>query len=288
MKMNKNQQSPSTSPGYFGEVKNQTLKSMNKILVLSTALCMITLKAWSQSPIFNIDPGNKYIYYPEITGDPDFKAVSQLRIGPYLTIGNLGLSNHSWIGSNVILDYSSYGQDGSAGDKNLFVPAWADGTGLIMDFNFASGSIYGRTHRWDGSSARYDLNNFDLAWMLGANRSYFAGNLGIGTQNTSGYKLAVNGSIKAKEVNVTLDGWADFVFAPGYALPPLREVEEFIQEEGHLPGIPSTPQVLEEGVDLGEMNALLLQKVEELTLYVIALKKEIDVLKERDTSKTEN
>ena len=163
--MNKNHQSPSlahTSPRYPGEVKNQTLKSMNKILVLSIALCMITLKAWSRSPIFNIDPGNKYIYYPEITGDPDFKAVSQLKIGPYLTLGNYGLHNYSWIGNNADLDYSSYGGDGSLGDKNLFVPTYALGTGLIMEFDFQTGDVSGRIHHWGGSNAKYvavsDLN----------------------------------------------------------------------------------------------------------------------------------
>ena len=252
---------------------------MNKNHLLLAMLCLASLGVQSQSPVFPIDPGNKYIYYPEITGDPDFKFVSQFRVGPYLTIGNLGLSNRSWIGHNAILDYSSYGEEGSLGDKNLFVPAWAPGTGLIMEFDFVYGDLYGKTRRWGGSSARYDLENFDLAWKFGANQSYFAGNLGIGTQNTSGYKLAVNGNIKTKEVNVTLDGWPDFVFDKGYTLPPLHEVEEFIQQEGRLPGIPSAGEVSKQGVDLGEMNALLLQKIEELTLYVITLQKEVEALK---------
>jgi hypothetical protein len=96
----------------------------------------------------------------------------------------------------------------------------------------------------------------------------------------TGVKLAVNGKITATEVEVTLDAWADHVFNQDYKLLPLSEVEEFIKKNKHLPGVPSEKQIIEEGLSLGEMNKDLMKKVEELTLYVIQLKKEIDVLKE--------
>ena len=103
-------------------------------------------------------------------------------------------------------------------------------------------------------------------------------NVGIGTLDPQGYKLAVNGTIRAKEIKVDSD-WADFVFKKDYKLPTLGEVKKHITEKGTLPGIPSESDVKANGVSLGEVNALLLQKVEELTLYVIKLQEEVNELK---------
>ncbi|MGX1931314.1 hypothetical protein [Flagellimonas sp. 2504JD4-2] len=99
------------------------------------------------------------------------------------------------------------------------------------------------------------------------------GRFGIGTTSPDS-ELAVNGNIHAKEVKVDLIGWPDYVFNEEHDLPTLEEVEKHIQEKGHLINIPSAKEVEENGVQLGEMNKLLLEKIEELTLYVIALKKE--------------
>ena len=99
------------------------------------------------------------------------------------------------------------------------------------------------------------------------------GNVGIGTTNPGTWKLAVNGNIRAKEIKVET-GWSDFVFEDSYDLPTLEEVEQHIKEKGHLKDIPSAREVEENGIFLGEMDAKLLQKIEELTLYMIALKKE--------------
>ena len=101
------------------------------------------------------------------------------------------------------------------------------------------------------------------------------GNVGIGTMNPDAM-LAVNGTIHAKEVIVdtSSSAWSDYVFSSAYRLAPLAEVEQHIKSEGHLPGIPSAAQVAEHGVNMGEMQARLLAKVEELTLYMIELKKE--------------
>jgi hypothetical protein len=106
------------------------------------------------------------------------------------------------------------------------------------------------------------------------------GNVGIGGVESPTNKLDVNGTIRAKEVIVET-GWADFVFKPDYELPSLSEVESHIKEKGHLPEIPSETEVLENGVSLGEMNVKLLQKIEEMTLYIIQQEKEIISLKKR-------
>ncbi|AFD06644.1 hypothetical protein [Solitalea canadensis] len=108
------------------------------------------------------------------------------------------------------------------------------------------------------------------------------GSLGIGTTDTKGYKLAVAGNMIAEQVTVKLKGnWPDYVFTPSYNLLSLQETEQHIKEKGHLPGIPSAEEVKNNGVDLGEMNAKLLQKIEELTLHLIELKKENESLNVR-------
>lgn len=108
------------------------------------------------------------------------------------------------------------------------------------------------------------------------------GNVGIGTTTPGTYKLAVEGAIGARRVKVTQSAWADFVFHPDYQLPSLKEVEEYIKANRHLPEIPSAADVEKEGLDLGEMNKKLLQKVEELTLYLIQLRKENDEMKKQN------
>lgn len=95
-------------------------------------------------------------------------------------------------------------------------------------------------------------------------------------------KLDVNGTIRSKEVKIEATGWADFVFDKDYKLPSLSEVENHIKESKTLPGIPSEQQVKEEGIDLGDMQAKLLQKIEELTLYVIDQDKRIKALEEEN------
>ncbi|MAG89068.1 hypothetical protein [Zunongwangia profunda] len=94
------------------------------------------------------------------------------------------------------------------------------------------------------------------------------GKIGVGISDP-GYKLDVNGTVHAKEVKVDMDGWPDFVFEENHQLPSLKEVQKYIKEHGHLENIPPESDVNENGILLGQMNAKLLQKIEELTLYII-------------------
>lgn len=106
--------------------------------------------------------------------------------------------------------------------------------------------------------------------LVSSGNSYFnGGNIGIGTNNPQ-YLLDVNGIIRAMEIKVEPIGqFADFVFAEDYSLPTLKDVDDFIQTNGHLPNVPSASEVKEKGLNLVEMQIRLLQKIEELTLYTI-------------------
>jgi len=107
------------------------------------------------------------------------------------------------------------------------------------------------------------------------------GNIGIG-MTTPANKLEVNGTIRAKEVIVETTGnWADHVFADGYTLRPLPDVAAYIAEHRHLPEVPSAAELEARGLSLSEMSRLHMQKIEELTLYVLTLEADKTALERR-------
>jgi hypothetical protein len=108
------------------------------------------------------------------------------------------------------------------------------------------------------------------------------GTLAVGTTNlmTGSFKMIVEGKMGAREIQVTTaNPWPDYVFDSAYHLLSLYDVEKYINQNGHLPEVPSAEKVKKEGFDVATMNATLLQKIEELTLHMIELKKEVDELK---------
>jgi hypothetical protein len=107
------------------------------------------------------------------------------------------------------------------------------------------------------------------------------GSVGIGTA-TPHHTLSVNGTLGAAEVVVTTAASADYVFAPDYRLAPLSEVNEYVKANGHLPEIPSAAEVAEKGVNLADMQAKLLAKIEELTLHMIAAEERAERLEKRN------
>lgn len=113
------------------------------------------------------------------------------------------------------------------------------------------------------------------------------GKLGLGTYNfqtcsdCADYRLFVKDGIKTEKVKVDIaaeNGWADYVFDKDYKLMPLNDVKNFIQKNGHLPEVPTTEEAIKNGIELKEMNILLLKKIEELTLHIIELDKRIEKL----------
>jgi hypothetical protein len=118
------------------------------------------------------------------------------------------------------------------------------------------------------------------------------GHVAIGTVNLTGvnadaYKLAVAGKVICEEVRVKLasSGWPDYVFSNNYKLPSLAEVETFIDQHKHLPNVPSAAEVEKDGIAVGDMQKRMMEKIEELTLYVIELQKQVDQLKKHNTEK---
>jgi hypothetical protein len=164
---------------------------------------------------------------------------------------------------------------------NQILELSSETSGTWMDFENTRASIGSRVwsighHGISGGFGIYQRDNTN-EYRLFIDES---GNIGIGTVYTKGFKLAVKGKIGAEEVQVKANYWSDFVFEDDYQLRDLEEVESFIEENKHLPDIPCEKEVLENGIQLGKMDAKLLQKIEELMLYTIQQEKKIKELQE--------
>lgn len=140
------------------------------------------------------------------------------------------------------------------------------------------------------------LNGGAVIWATMSGDIFFANLPSTGGDDVSGISdeeimesvnlaLTSDGLLKAKEIKVTLVDWPDYVFSKDYRLMSLPETDAYIKENGHLPGVPSAEEVEAEGLSLGEINKALIQKVEELTLHVIELQKQIDELKVSNSTK---
>ena len=194
------------------------------------------------------DPNN---WYPNTAGDGIYYSYGS-RLGIGTTTPELGLD---------ICDIASWG-----------TPLWINASGLTGGKKWSIQAT-GGTHG-NGQGLLLFRNETDSKNVM----SFSSSSVGVGTFINT-YDFAVDGSIGCRELTVTTTGWADFVFEESYKLPSLTEVAEFISENKHLPGIPSETQVKGNGINVGEISSKLLQKIEELTLYMIDLKKENESLK---------
>lgn len=197
-----------------------------------------------------------------------------------LGVGSLAyLSNGT---GNVVIGKRSLGGIASGGNNVAIGHMTAD--------NLLGGSnnIYIGDVKASSTSANNELNI--NKWIVGNN-----GTIGIGqftnqlpadgiAADGEKYKLFVKDGIKTEKVKVDIaasNGWADYVFTKDYQLMPLSKVEKFITENGHLPEVPTTEEAIKNGIELKEMNILLLKKIEELTLYTIQQQKRIEALEKK-------
>ncbi|GEM_PF-957383 len=187
----------------------------------------------------------------------------------------------SSVNSATRAEFEVWGQDNTALDlstnylSSFFNPA---GTGRVMRLKGG----------WPHSSNDTPVLQVEANGDFDENilfRILANGKVAVGDETMSlpdGYRLFVEGGILTEQVRVAVKNasdWADYVFAEGYKLMPLTEVEAYVEENHHLPGIPSAEEVVESGVNMAEMDAKLLEKIEELTLHMIDMNKEMEALK---------
>jgi len=189
--------------------------------------------------------------------------------------GNVGIGTTS---TSYTLDVG-----GITRSKSYFVDA--GNSAYSGDYQFLSSGTYRGRFIWYSSSyAGLPSNSITvenptgvpIAHFFENGNTAFGGSVAIGTTNDHGYKLAVNGNVLAQKLRVTQTDWPDYVFHPSYKLPALKELEDYIKQHQHLPEVPSAKEVEQNGLDVGDNQALLLKKIEELTLYIIEQDKKIE------------
>lgn len=149
--------------------------------------------------------------------------------------------------------------------------------------------------RWSGSDFEgYDggawntLGGASTPWVDDLSGLYYdAKEVFIGLDpstyaNTLDYKLLVKGKVLCEEVRVQLrSDWPDYVFLPDYQLMKLEDLANYIEDYHHFPGVPSAGTIAKNGIDSGEMDKVLLEKIEELSLYILQLEQRLKVLENK-------
>ncbi|MCR9252798.1 MAG: hypothetical protein NXI20_20415 [bacterium] len=211
----------------------------------------------------------------------EFRLGDQTNVFTLKDNGNVGIGTNSpnfnldIVGTGTSTTISRVNSGGHANYRQSRGSSSYDGgylfyTGTTLDWRFQESANGSDLHIRDESLGVNVLTIIDNT-----------GNVGIGTSSTGPHKLAVDGSIGSREIKVETATWHDYVFDEDYELPTLEQVEKHISEKGHLSNIPSEAEVLENGIYLGEMNGKLLQKIEELTLYMIEMNKQVKSQTER-------
>lgn len=226
-------------------------------------------------------PDKAFTYWSDSYTKPLMEIKKNAKIDFYgdLSFASSGYNRHiSGNTSTVMALYSATG--------------WKDGAGIMLSAINSSvnpGGVTLVSNQGAGTGTAFDFQlaqNSDGAWVSRLMHIEKDGQVVIGdvpTVDANTYRLYVEKGILTEKVKVALSddqtNWSDFVFEDDYELKSLDEVESYIKDNKHLPEIPSTEEVHANGLDLAQMDAKLLQKIEELTLYMIQQQKEINKLK---------
>ncbi|WP_062057775.1 tail fiber protein [Sediminicola sp. YIK13] len=262
-------------------------------LIFNIFVLLATAFAWSQSTV-NPNTGNAYLLFgPNSSWGQYFQVGGNGRVTPnagiFATNGNLHLDSKDGAFSTYVNYYSKgntilNGQGGNVGigttgpGAKLEVKS-SNGLRTLLNMNEQSAISFLPNNGNSYFHISHGLNNdlvISQGGIVGGGNLMVIknmGNIGIGT-NSPDSKLTVKGKIHVEEVKVDLSvPGPDYVFKDDYELRSLEEIQKFIKENGHLPNIPSAKEMEENGVELGVMNMKLLEKIEELTLYIISLEK---------------
>ena len=262
-----------------------TSKIQNILFVIIASFCITSpIKAqYTLTDEFGYFNAYDYGYYNNMNMTWDINTGTDKRL---IINYSLGLSTDSY-------DYINIYEIDQYGNQNYMTTIYGNTTGQYFT-TIPSGRarIELITDEWDswddgaywysGYEISYEVNNADFVPenLNVTYDAYIHGNLEIGTRvQYAGSQLLVKGKIKARNVIMTDSGWADFVFDKNYCLPNLSSVEKYICVNRHLPDMPSAAEVKANGVNVAKMQVKLLQKIEELTLYLIQQEKDISRIK---------
>ena len=227
----------------------------------------------AQNPVFFVDHLNKKAGVG--TGMPRGKFEIKASQADIVTFGAMRTEASGWatsyLGFNAFREvggaWNTTGENGYSGGAVIY----SNTIGDLMFTTINGDGAYGGVLTSDGgikSGTRMTLSN--------------DGRLGIGVHPSANYdlfnyKLVVDGNVKCKKLRVDIQNWGDYVFDTSYELMDLKTIESYIEENKHLPGMPSAQEIEKEGADLGEMVKLQQVKIEELTLLMIQMQKQIDL-----------
>lgn len=201
-------------------------------------------------------------------GGDDFIGNNNTAIGGFSLRGiKLDASNNTAIGAQSLIFFRS-------GSNNIAIGYNTASTELT---NANNNIFIGANVQTNNTSPNNELNIGN--WIYGKNGSIGIGTSNVTCTNCTGYKLFVRDGIKTEKIKVefaNINGWADYVFEKDYKLMPLNEVKKFIETNKHLPEVPTAQEVVNNGLELKEFNALLLKKIEELTLHIIKLNENVE------------
>ena len=245
---------------------------------LGSAGTRIGIKATASGGSINLaaelGPGDVHIL-------DDLDVADNLSVGTTSNDGRLHINNiNTLTGSNATATRINVSHNGTQTTYGSLITAAGSGTGSVYGIRCTASST-------NASANVYGIYSYtpvsDGFAMYSAGNAFVSSDLRIGTEvdpYAGQYKLILDGSMIAEEVRIqNSNSWPDYVFADEYKLISLRELEISINKNHHLPGVPSAKEVESEGIAIGEMSKILMEKIEELTLYTIQQQKEIDQLR---------